>query len=85
LSARTLNRPLAAGAALFADAMVDDVLIHRGQQVNLVAAVGGLEVRATGLALADARAADRIKVQNSTSLRVVEGVVETADVIRITP
>ncbi len=85
LSARTLKRPLAAGAALFADAMVDDVLVHRGQTVNLVAAVGGLEVRATGLALADARLADRIKVQNSTSQRVVEGVVETADVIRITP
>jgi flagella basal body P-ring formation protein FlgA len=53
--------------------------------VTLLAAVGGLEVRAAGVAMNDAAARGRVKVQNITSNRIVEGVVETPDVIRITP
>lgn len=85
LSGRTLKRPLGAGAALTADSMMDDVLVKRGQQVTLLASAGGLEVRAAGLAMNDAPAAGRVKVQNMVSKRIVEGVVESADVIRITP
>ena len=85
LAGRTLKRPLGAGAALTADSMMDDILVKRGQQVTLLASVGGLQVRATGLAMSDAAAAGRVKVQNLSSRRIVEGIVETADVIRITP
>jgi flagella basal body P-ring formation protein FlgA len=85
LSGRTLKRPLGAGAALTADAMAADSLVRRGQQVTLLAAVGGMEVRARGVAMSDAPASGRVKAQNLSSGRIVEGVVETADVIRITP
>jgi flagella basal body P-ring formation protein FlgA len=85
LEGRTLKRPLGAGAALTAEAMADDLVVRRGQQVTLLAAVGGLEVRATGVAMNDAAAGGRAKVQNISSRRIVEGIVETADVIRITP
>jgi flagellar basal body P-ring formation protein FlgA len=85
LAGRTLKRPLGAGAAVTADAMVADSLIKRGQQVTLLAAVGAMEVRARGVAMNDAPAAGRIKAQNLSSGRIVEGFVESADVIRITP
>jgi flagella basal body P-ring formation protein FlgA len=85
LAGRTLKRPLGAGAAVTADAMVADSLIKRGQQVTLLAAVGGMEVRARGVAMNDAPAAGRVKAQNLSSGRIVEGFVESADVIRITP
>jgi flagella basal body P-ring formation protein FlgA len=85
LSGRTLKRPLGAGAALTVDAMAADLIVRRGQQVTLLASVGGLEVRATGVAMNDAPAGGRAKVQNISSQRIVEGVVETADVIRISP
>jgi flagella basal body P-ring formation protein FlgA len=85
LSGRTLKRPLGAGTALTVDAMADDLLVRRGQRVTLLASAGGLEVRAAGLAMSDAPAAGRVRVQNLSSNRIVEGVVETADVIRITP
>ena len=85
LDGRTLKRPLGAGAALTADAMAADALIKRGQQVTLLAAAGGMEVRARGVAMTDAPAAGRVKAQNLSSGRIVEGVVETSDVIRITP
>jgi flagella basal body P-ring formation protein FlgA len=85
LSGRTLKRPLGAGAALTADAMTADSLVKRGQQVTLLASAGGMEVRAAGVAMSDAPASGRVKAQNLSSGRIVEGVVETADVIRITP
>ena len=85
LAGRTLKRPLGAGAAVTAEAMVADSLIKRGQQVTLLAAVGAMEVRARGVAMNDAPAAGRIKAQNLSSGRIVEGFVESADVIRITP
>ena len=42
-------------------------------------------VIAAGKALADAGMADRIRVQNLNSSRIVEGRVESADIVRISP
>lgn len=85
LEGRTLKRPLGAGAAVTADAMVADSVVKRGQQVTLLAAAGGMEVRARGVVMNDAPAAGRVKAQNLSSGRIVEGIVESPDVIRITP
>ena len=85
LAGRSLKRPLGAGAAVTAEAMAADALIKRGQQVTLLAAAGGMEVRARGVAMNDAPAEGRVKAQNLSSGRIVEGFVESADVIRITP
>ena len=65
--------------------MLADTVVKRGQQVTLLASVGGIEVRATGRALNDAQAAGRVRVQNLASQMVVEGVVESGSVIRVTP
>ena len=40
-----------------------------------------LEVRMNGVALADGRASDHIRVQNVSSQRVVEGIVRIANVV----
>ncbi len=85
LEGHTLKRPLATGTALTADVLIEEVLVKRGQSVTLLASASGIEVRAPGRAMADGRAAGRIRVQNLNSLRVVEGVVESADVIRVSP
>ena len=61
------------------------LLIHRGQNVTLAAKASGIEVRAPGLALADASAHQRVRVQNLNSLKIVEGVADTDGVVRVTP
>jgi flagella basal body P-ring formation protein FlgA len=83
LPGRRLKRALPAGTALTADVLVPDVLVRRGQQVTLVAAVGSIEIRAQGQALSEGGANDRIRVQNVSSLKVVEGVVENAATVRV--
>ena len=85
LEGHTLKRNLPPGAALTMDALVPDVVVRRGDQVTLLAVAGGIEVRATGRALSDGRDGARIRVQNLSSQKVVEGVVEDDHVIRVTP
>jgi flagella basal body P-ring formation protein FlgA len=81
LAGQRLRRPLAGGEPLAVDALAPAFLIHRGQQVVLLARAGGIEVRMSGVALADGRASDSIRVQNLSSQRVVEGIVRSDTVV----
>ena len=83
LAGRIVRRPLAAGTTLSVDMFAPDMIVHRGQQVTLVSSAGAIEVRANGRAMADGAAGSRVLVQNLNSQRVVEGVVESADLIRV--
>jgi flagella basal body P-ring formation protein FlgA len=83
LGGRAVRRPLAAGTTLSVDMFTPDLIVRRGQAVTLVSSGGAVEVRAGGRAMTDGAAGARIQVQNLTSLRVVEGVVESADLVRI--
>lgn len=83
LSGRTVRRPLAAGTILAVEMFAPDLIVHRGQQVTLLSSGGAIEVRANGRAMADAAAGTRVQVQNLSSMRIVEGVVETADLVRV--
>lgn len=83
LSGRTVRRPLAAGTTLSVDMFTPDLIVRRGQEVTLLSSGGAVEVRANGRAMVDGAAGARIQVQNLSSLRVVEGVVESADLVRV--
>ena len=83
LQARTTGRPLPMGTTLTMDMFKADMVIKHGQDVTLIASAGGIEVRAAGRAMADAAGGTRVKVQNLSSLKVVEGVVEGPDVVRV--
>ncbi len=83
LPGRHLKRAAPAGALLTADLLASDILVKRGQQVTLLTALGGIEVRASGKALTEGGAHDRIRVQNLSSLRIIEGIVEAADTVRV--
>ncbi|HQU15112.1 MAG: flagellar basal body P-ring formation chaperone FlgA [Gammaproteobacteria bacterium] len=76
-------RLIPAGAALTPNTLAFPPLVRRGQQVTLVAGVGGLEVRMAGTALADGANGADIKVRNLSSKRVVEGTVVATGVVRV--
>lgn len=81
LQGRSAQRPLPMGTTLTMDMFKADLVVQHGQEVTLVASAGGIEVRATGRALSDAAAGARIKVQNMSSMKVVEGVVQGHDLV----
>jgi flagella basal body P-ring formation protein FlgA len=83
LQGHRLKRSLPAGTALTVDMLVPDLVVRRGQQVTLIAASGPVEIRAQGHALTEGGVDDRVRVQNISSLKVVEGVVESESVVRV--
>jgi len=85
LAGRLTRRPIPEGTAVSADALEAALLIHRGQSVTLTASTAGIDVRAPGLAMADASAHQRVRVRNLNSLKIVEGVADTEGVVRVTP
>jgi flagella basal body P-ring formation protein FlgA len=85
LTGRLTRRPIPEGTALTADALSAALLIHRGQQVTLLALANGFEVRAPGRAMADAAAHQRVRVQNLNSLKIVEGLADNNGVVRVLP
>ena len=85
LEGRALRRTLAAGTTLTIDMFAPDAVVHRGQEVTLLAGAGDIQVRAVGRALEDAPAGARLKVENLSSAKVVEGVAESSNVVRVSP
>jgi flagella basal body P-ring formation protein FlgA len=83
LHGRHLRVAAARGTPLTIELLAADLLIKRGQRVTLVAAVGGLEVRAQGEAVGDATPAGRVRVLNLMSHKIVEGQVESSDLVRV--
>ncbi|MFN7552954.1 MAG: flagellar basal body P-ring formation chaperone FlgA [Pseudomonadota bacterium] len=71
---QVVRRALAAGSPLTADELRSAPVVRRGQSVILVAGGGGLEVRTSGRALADAAPGEAVAVENPSSRRVVTGV-----------
>ena len=57
--------------------------IARGQEVTLLAVADGLNVRVAGRALSDGYLNQRIKVQNSSSGKVVEGIARSDRIVEI--
>lgn len=80
---KTLKRPMIAGSVLSPDAIEAQRIIKRGQLVTVYSRIGGLEVRAQATALSDAGQGERLRVENKSSHRVVEGVVRSADSIEV--
>jgi flagella basal body P-ring formation protein FlgA len=83
LRGRHLRVAAARGTPLTIELLAADLLVKRGQHVTLIAAVGGLEVRAQGEAVGDATPAGRVRVLNLMSHKIVEGQVESSDRVRV--
>ncbi len=83
LKGHRLKRSLPVGTVLTVDMLQPDILVRRGQQVTLIAANGPVQIRAQGQALTEGAASDRVRVQNVSSLKIVEGVVESDGVVRV--
>ena len=80
-----LARPLAPGTPLERAMLAVDPVVRRGESVTLVAMHGGLEIRATGRALADAAPGAPVRVQNVNSLKIVEGRADSSGRVRVDP
>lgn len=81
---QTVKRRLNAGQIITTAALNQPVLIARGQQVMLIIQHHGIEASTMGEALQQGRKGEAIRVRNLSSQRIVDGLVESAGVVRVT-
>lgn len=79
-----LKYPLAVGMVVPSRGLKLEKVVRRGEQIILVAATGSMEVRMNGTALEDAGVGEKVKVKNSSSQRVVEGIVHSPGIVKVT-
>lgn len=72
------TRNIQAGSTLTQAMLAAPKMIKRGQQVTLIAGSDSFEVRMNGKALSDAAVGDRLRVENLSSKKIVEGIVNNA-------
>ncbi|WP_426700506.1 flagellar basal body P-ring formation chaperone FlgA [Rhodanobacter sp. Col0626] len=72
---RTLNRALASGSVLTPGALGGRRMVRAGDHVQMVARLGGIEVRVDGVALGGGDNGARLRVRNQSSGKVVDAMV----------
>jgi len=77
------RRTLAQGTVLTPANLSPRLLVHSGQQVTLVLDYNGLQIRSSGEALRSASLGEVVRVRNSQSLKIVEGVVSGEAQVRV--
>jgi flagella basal body P-ring formation protein FlgA len=78
------KRTLAAATVITPTMLTAPKLIKRGERVSVVAEQGLLSIRSMGHALSDGKSGDLIKVRAEGSKRVVDGIVVSAGVVKVT-
>jgi len=79
----TVARPISSGAVITNQYLVAAKAVQRGQTVTLVADLGSMSIRTEGKALGDALINQRVKVENLSSGKIVEGVARSEQTVEI--
>lgn len=83
LVGQQLKQALVAGRILTPSMLRVQHLVERGQTVTLTSAGGGISITMLGKALMHGALNQRIRVENSNSGRIVEGVVRSSEQVEI--
>ena len=59
-------------------------LVKRGDRVSVIAETGALKIRTVGKAMSDGQSGDRVQVRVAGSERIVDGIVVSQGVIKVT-
>jgi flagella basal body P-ring formation protein FlgA len=84
VSGKIAKRTIAASTVITPHMLQAPKLVKRGERVTVIAEAGPLKVRSTGKALSDGKSGDLIRVQSEGSKRVIDGVVVSQGVVKVT-
>lgn len=83
LQGKILKRTVPEGRLVTADLLNDEDIIKRGQRVTLLVSQSGFMVQMAGTALSDGTINERIRVENASSRRTVEGIVRSPKLVEV--
>ncbi|MGB5491239.1 MAG: flagellar basal body P-ring formation chaperone FlgA [Woeseiaceae bacterium] len=78
-----LKTQLMAGRLLTPAMLQADIAVKRGQTVTLIILSGGIDIQMSGKALMDGSIGQRVRVENSKSGRIVEGIVRSREEVEV--
>ena len=79
----TAGRPISSGAVITNQLLLGAKAVQRGQTVTLIADGGGISISMEGRALSDGLVNQRVKVENLSSGKIVEGIARSQQVVEI--
>jgi flagella basal body P-ring formation protein FlgA len=82
LVGQRVRRPIAPDAPIAADSVEAAPVIRRGEIVTVIAGRPGFEVRASGIAMADAREGDPVRIRHPNTLRIIQARADSRGVAR---
>lgn len=83
LIGQRLKQPVIAGRIITPAMLQANLIVRRGQSVTLLAAGGGITISMNGKALINGALGQRIRVENSKSGRIVEGIVRSPETVEV--
>ena len=83
LDGKILKRTVPEGRLVTADLLNEEDVIKRGQRVTLMVEQSGFMVQMAGKALSDGTINERIRVENTSSQRTVEGIVRSPQLVEV--
>ena len=83
LLGKVITQNLSAGSVLTKHHVKSPLAVKRGQSVTLIARNSVIEVRMKGVAMSKGAIGERIKVKNTNSERIIEGVIIDKDLISV--
>ena len=78
------KRTIAAATVITPNMVQAPRLVQRGQRVTVIAETGALRIRTVGKALSDGKSGDLVQIQAEGSKRVVDGIVVSQGVVKVT-
>jgi len=78
-----VKRNLLASSILTTANLEPKLMVSSGQRVTILLKVDGLQIKSSGLALQSARLGQLIKVKNSSSNKIIEGIVSSEGVVNV--
>ena len=80
---KQLRHTVAEGTAIFPDMIWTPRLVRRGQRVSIRGGSPRVRVSALGVALADGKKGDRVRVRNLKSGRIIEGEIIAKNTVQV--
>jgi flagella basal body P-ring formation protein FlgA len=77
-----VHRPIPPGRVVDASMLSAPVLVERGRRVRLAVRTQGMDISMSGQAMEDGALGDTVKVRNTSSRAIVEGVVTGSGTVR---
>ena len=80
---KVLKRNMNAGQIFTPRKIKAPLLVHRGDEVTIIASTGGIQVRVKGKAMKDAAKGEQLPVRNIRSKRIVQGIAVKSGTVSV--